>query len=290
MIQIMIAGAQKSGTSSLKYYLGQHPDVHTHERNEIVFFIHDPEYSHGYQEAYPRYFESKPSDNALILAKSAGIMYLPEAVKRLWEHNPAVRIIVCLRNPVDRAYSAYWYARRKGWENLDSFEEGLRAEPARVREDLKKWRQCAYLDRGLYYDQIVRLWERFGKEQVRILFLEDLHRDPVGSCQTLFAWLGIDAGFTPLNRERVNRAATVRSAWLAQLMVSSKAITEVLGPLIPSEVRFFIKDRIKQVNEKGFLPPPMHPETRVRLQKYFEPFNAELSRIVGRDLSHWDRS
>ena len=289
-IQVMIAGAQKAGTSSLKHYLGQHPDIHTHERNEIVFFIHDPEYSLGYEQVYPGYFGAGPPEHALILAKSAGIMYMPEAVDRLWEHNPDIRIIVSLRNPVDRAYSAYWHARRKGWENLDSFQDALDAEPARLREDRTKWRQCAYVDRGKYCDQVVRLWERFGKEQVTIVFLDDLHKDPLGSCRKLFSELGIDPDFTPLSREHANRAATVRSAWVAKLLVSSGAIKSGISWLIPSGARFHIRKRVKQFNEVGFVPPPIDPEARVRLQEYFEPYNVELRRLLGRDLGQWGRS
>ena len=138
-IQLMIVGAQKSGTSSLLRYLEQHPDMHTHPQPEMTFFLQDREYSRGYEWAFAKYFagESDRDDiaNKQLIAKNVMVMHSPEVMQRIYEHNPDIHLVVLLREPVARAYSAYWWARRRGWENIKTYEEALAAEEDRLNEN-----------------------------------------------------------------------------------------------------------------------------------------------------------
>ena len=95
------------------------------------------------------------------------------AINRLYQHNPKVYIILVLRNPVGRAYSAYWYARQIGWENIVSFNDAVWMPPDRSTDPVAK-RSIAYLDRGIYALHIKRILDIFPPEQVLILRFEDL--------------------------------------------------------------------------------------------------------------------
>jgi len=191
-INLMIAGAQKAGTTSLLRYLGTHPDICVHEQIEMTYFALDEEYQRGYRWAYEKYFCYSNDLPSFVFAKNVDIMNLPEAARRLKEHNPDVHIVTLLRNPVERAYSAYWFARSKGREKLKSFEEAIIAEPERLKKDPYKWRHNAYLDKGNYCKHLEMLSNLFGKEKLHIFLDEDFKRDPLQVCNKIVNLFSLD--------------------------------------------------------------------------------------------------
>lgn len=286
-IQLMIVGAEKSGTSSLARYLEQHPDICSHRQREMTYFVNDEDYALGYEKIYSRYFPECQNESTILLAKNVGVMYWPEAVKRLWNHNPKCQLVVILRNPVDRAYSAYWYARRMGWENLKSFEEAIAAEPNRLKEGGLKRRYCAYLDRGIYHKQLSGLFEHFDKNQVHIFLVEDLNSEPINICHKLYNALGIDSDYVPEVSQQHNKAAVPYFPVISSLLSSAHPIKKALRNFLPSMVSSQIRDKIRHWNEKTFVPPLMKQETRDYLINYFKTSNINLEGFLHRDLSHW---
>lgn len=286
-IQMMIVGAQKAGTSSLVRYLGQHPQVCTHRTGEFTFFVNDEEYKSDYEKLFPFYFGDCDPEARFIVAKSAGVMYLPEAIRRLYKHNPDIEIVILLRNPVDRAYSAYCFARQRGWEPLTSFEAALAAGIERFKGNWIQERGCMYLGRGEYVRYLPLLYETFGEEHVHVFLTEDLKDDAENVCHQCFQALGVDPDFTPDVAQRHNEAATVRYERLARL-ISVSPLKRVFSHLIPHALRYRIKNSLRELNRQEATPQPMNPETRLEMIKHFEPFNAKLSELLGRDLSHWD--
>lgn len=126
LVDFMIAGAEKSGTSSLLRYLGGHPRICVHRQSEMTFFVSDEEYVPAYESIFRRYYGNCEKPEPLFVARSVDVMYVPEAARRLWEYNPSFHVAIVLRDPVDRAYSAYWHSCRRGGEGLDVFEDALR--------------------------------------------------------------------------------------------------------------------------------------------------------------------
>ncbi|MEP7167786.1 MAG: sulfotransferase domain-containing protein, partial [Bacteroidota bacterium] len=146
LVDIVIAGVQKAATSSLQVYLGQHPDLITHDEREFSFFVQDDEYTNGYENIFHKYFPEGPSEKK-ILIKNVGIIYWEDAMKRLQQHNPKAKIILVLRNPVARAYSAYWFAKLRGKENAPTFETALLSSEEKIFDKESK-AVAAYLERG----------------------------------------------------------------------------------------------------------------------------------------------
>lgn len=286
----MIAGAQKAATSSWLQYLAQHPDIETHRQREMSYFANEEEFAAGYEHAQLRYFGETRPDSTLI-AKSAGLMYVPEAVSRLYAHNPQMLLVVSLRNPVSRAYSAYWYARRHGIETLASFEEALAAEPQRLAEGFQKHRLVIYVRKGEYIRYIRDLYQRFSPEQVFLVLVEDLRENPGCTVQRIYQALpGLDSSFQPDISERHNESARPRSQLLARLLwspSSSSGAKRVIRRLLPAGSRDRLQSRLAQLNEQDFQPPPMSPQTRAALSEHFRPYNQELAELLQRDLSHW---
>lgn len=289
-IQLIIAGAQKAGTTSLKEYLGQHPAICTHEQREMTYFVRDEQYEQGYRQAWRRYFGCSQAEQ-VIVAKSVEVMYISQAMKRLKAHNANVQIVLSLRNPVDRAYSAYWYARRRGWENIESFEDAIHSDPARFNDEITR-QSCAYLDRSRYIEHIFTLLEYFKREQLHIFLLEDLKRCPRRVLRTLFSLFeNLDADFLPNLEREHNTASLPRSVLFAQFTSSPDTLPyakRVIRRVLPGKWIYHIKNLLQRVNEYDFTPPPMNPETRVHLIEYFKPYNARLSTFLERDLSHWE--
>ena len=209
-IQLMIVGSQKSGTSSLLRYLAQHPDIWTHPQPEMTYFLQDHEYNRGYDSTYTKYF-SKCPDDKYIIAKNVMVMCSTEKMQRIYAHNPNINLILLLREPVSRAYSAYWWARRRGWENIKTFEDALDAEETRHKDDWFKWRQCLYKFNSTYSHHIENLFSMFGKEQVHCFLTDELTNGAKSICQHIFTIMGVNSKFEPTVGKKFNKAAMPRS-------------------------------------------------------------------------------
>jgi len=289
-VQLIIVGAQKAGTTSLLRFLEQHPGICTHSQPEMAYFAIDAEYNLGYERAFHRFFRNCQAEHTILLAKHTMLMYLPEAVKRLYDHNPEVQLVVLLRNPIDRAYSAYWYARRMGWETIETFEKAVDTEPARLQDGWFKWRNCAYLFNGTYIKPLSTLLEHFGKEQIHVFLTEELKEEPLRVCYSVFELFTLPPIALDLNH-RHNRAKRARSETLARVLARFLApqntVRRAIRGFFSDELAHRLRNGVNRLNETEFTPPPMSPETRVRLSEYFEPFNAQLSELLERDFSHW---
>jgi hypothetical protein len=284
----MIVGAQKAGTSSLAYYLAQHPDICTHERLELSYFVNVEDHALGYPSNFERYFAQCPVESR-ILGKSVTVMTDAEPVRRMREHNPDMRVIVILRNPVDRAYSAYWWARRKGYESLETFEEAIAADPRRHRGNIVRIRSTSYIPFGLYADQIEMLRAAFGEEQVQVHLFEDMQSDAVATCRRIFEHIGVDPTFAPDVSGKRNTMSLARSSTVARLLSSQFGLKRRLRRALPRGMAERLKRRAERWNRVTFDQPAMRPETREMLVGRFADENLRLGALIGRDLTHWNR-
>ncbi len=299
-IQLMIVGVQKSATSSLLRYLAQHPDIHTHAQSEMTFFLQDSEYTRGYEWAFAKYFATECSHDQIkekrLIAKNVMVMHSAEVMQRIHAHNPDIHLVVLLREPVARAYSAYWWARRRGWENIKTYEEALAAEAARLNEDRFKWRQCAYQYNSTYYPHVKNLIDQFGRDRFHCLLTDDLKENANSICQNLFNHIGIRADFQPSIDERHNQATPPRSErfnfLFTQFLASHNPLRRAIRKLVPDTTAYKLRKAVLDWNEKpqkntNWTPPPIDPQTRERQVAYFKPFNEQLAELLDRNLSAW---
>ncbi len=289
-IQLMIVGSQKSGTSSLLRYLAQHPEIYTHPQPEMTFFLQDHEYVRGYEWAFAKYF-SKCPENMHIIAKNVMVMCSQEIMQRIYEHNPEIHLIVLLREPVSRAYSAYWWARRRGWENIKTFEDALEVEETRLNENWFKWRQCAYRFNSTYYPLVKNMITQFGADQVHCVLTDELKTDANAVCQQIFKLIGVHLDFEPVVGEHHNQAAMPRSEKLGflftQFLASRNPLRRAIRKFVPDATAYKLRKAILDLNEKTFTPPPLNPQTGQELVQYFKPYNEQLAELLRQDLTHW---
>ena len=187
-------GTQKAGTSALHAYLRAHPALCMAKVKEVHLFDDDQTFfkrTLGGYAAYHRQFA--PTSNTQLIGEiTPAYMYWNDAPRRIWEYNPAMKLIVVLRNPITRAYSQWNMQRDVGIDPLP-FWEALQAESERLRASLPyQNRKFSYVDRGFYTGQLRRLWTFFPAEQVLILRHEDLRRRPDDTIDRVFDFLGVE--------------------------------------------------------------------------------------------------
>lgn len=287
-IDLMVAGTQKGGTTTLAAIVERCQGVVSHSSVEFPYFVDDEWFAQGYEAAFRRSFGSKPTEGTVV-AKSAGVMYLDKASVRLAAVSPDCRLVVVLRNPVERAYSAYWFLRRVGRETAPTFEDALALEGDRLRSGTRDAHLLAYVDRGRYLHQVERLVQRFESGRVQVWLFEDLVADPDRVAGGIAAWAGLD----PVGAETVasigerNASAVPRSRAVSRLMNHPPSVVRGAVALLPPTTRNRWRVRAHALSERSWSPPPMQPETRERLRVLFEPEVDALARFLGRDLSSW---
>jgi hypothetical protein len=185
----LIIGCQKCGTTSLYNYLIQHPNVAAAKKKEIHFF--DFHYGHGY-EWYKKHFPAPngSKDNKRLITGEATPYYVfhPHVPSRAKESLPNIKLILLLRDPVERAFSHYKYHVKLNIEPL-SFEEAVKTETERTAGEWEKMlrdgryqsynlQMYSYLARGVYFSQLERWFAHFPREQILLLKSEELFNNP----------------------------------------------------------------------------------------------------------------
>jgi hypothetical protein len=291
-IDVMIAGAQKAGTTSLVTALGSLQGVLSSHPHEFTWFIDPDRFGESYEEAFVGGFGRVGQPDEKVVAKSASLMFLPAAAERLHLHNACCKILMTLRHPVDRAWSAYWFLRRVGIETAATFERALALEEERLPKDFNRYHEAAYRARGDYAPQVSRMQAMFGEDNVRVLLLEDIREDLASTVADVASWISLstlDEFELPVERVHVNAAARARSEQLAAVL--RRPWSGPLRPLLPARLRRAVRTNVKEpmirANERSAPTETMRTETRQELLEWFAPRNDALASLLGRDLQHW---
>lgn len=210
----IIVGVQKGGTTSLFKDLENHKKIKFNNNKEIHFF--DRHYSKGifwYRSWFPLKIDRRLTGEA-----TPSYIFYPNVIKRMKLYLPKVKLILVLRNPVDRAYSHYQMEKRKFRENL-SFEEAIKHERlnlsplyAQVLEkDDKHANETiinkSYLSRGLYAEQIKILFDYYDKSKILIIESENFKKNKLTTLNEVCDFLGIDY----FNKYQLNKNQNVHS-------------------------------------------------------------------------------
>ena len=196
-VDFVIGGTQKGGTSALDSFLRQHPEICMPEtRKELHFF--DKEENFAGKPNYKKYHAHFEPRSQRVIGEATPIyMYWNAAPYRIWQYNPAMKWILVLRNPVERAFSAWNMETKRGAEHL-SFEEAVERESERCREALPMQHSVySYIDRGFYAPQVRRLFNIFGAGNCLILLTEDLRTNHAPTLRSVFDFLGVDNSAVP---------------------------------------------------------------------------------------------
>jgi len=190
-LDFVLAGAQKSGTTALHYFLSRHPKITMGDQQEIHFFDNDalfvsePDYEQLHQH-YPLLAASTLAGDC-----TPSYIYHEPAMERIWKYNPKIKLLILLRNPVDRAFAHWNMQRFRCREPLDFFD-AVREEKTRMAGAPRaEARRFAYVDRGFYGQQLARLFKFFPREQVKAVKFEDFKEKQREMLTSIFSFLGV---------------------------------------------------------------------------------------------------
>lgn len=211
MNQLFIVGAQRSGSTYLYHLLDSHPQV-TMARPvspEPKFFLNGRLYGKGREFYEQMYFTNPRPQSHYIGEKSTSYIENLEAARRIRDFYSEARILLIVRDPVQRAWSNYRFSVQNELEPL-SFEAALAAERKRLSSNgfSTSVNPYAYRHRGHYIHFIKDYLTVFSADQLKILIFEELVGN-LGSVQALYQWLGLDSSFGPPLLKQVVNAGTV---------------------------------------------------------------------------------
>ncbi len=292
-VDVVIAGAQRAGSTSLVRYLGEHPDIGIHEAIEFPYFVVDHVHRLGYPAAYDRFYGA--ATEPVLLAKSAGVLHRARAVERAVAHNPAVRFVVVLRDPAARAISAYQLARLGGQEPLDDVVAALGAPADRVPDDEERQWACSYVERSRYAGPLRRLAAAVGWDDVLPLRFDDLVSDPEGTCRRVFEFMGVDPDRAhPDYGVAHNPTGRPRSAALGHLLRlrnPSSSGGALLRRVVPARARGRLVQGLLDLNRRTTdAPPPVPAAARRLVVDRCRDDVVELEELLGWDLTAWKQA
>jgi len=271
-IDFFIIGTQKSATTALFSYLKNHYDIYGHEQKELAFFMNDQYFDQGIDYMLDHFFPGATSDKKL-LAKHAMLIYSEKAIERLSKFNSQAKLILVVRDPVKRAYSAYWYARRRGWEDIQSFEKALAKEKSRLEQDgWEKWRNNMYVENGYFGKYLSICLKYFAPEQLIIVNQKSLLENPSLVLSSVCTFLGINDDIQ-FEQTVHNEAAMSRNENVSKIMAwffkPDNPIKLLIKKALPKSKLYKVKDGLLKMNEREAIIPEMNEETKKRLSNTF---------------------
>ena len=285
---IVCPGSAKAGTTSLHALMAQHPAVAVTRSKESDFFVDPKLYGRGCAHYWDNFFEDKPGASFSFEADPI-YMYAHGCMQRISACAPEARVVVMLRNPVDRAYSQYLY-RQTYARYEESFEDMCALEDERIAKSDGDRLEYGCIDRSRYAPQIREILAHFPRERLYVIVFERFVADQSGEFNRLLTWLGLPPVEVKAVRENVGGSA--RSVGLARLLYHPgyRGIRGMVGGLLPNGVRQRVFGAVAAANARESTPEERTPLDRALRRRLLDTFAGdirEVEALTGADLGLW---
>ena len=300
MPDFFVVGAARSATTSLHYYLQQHPEIVMSATKEPNHFVFD----HGVQPARPlidspsiiaKSVADRSTYEALFAGSTPGqrlgdasplYLYVPEAAANIHAEVPDARIIALLRNPVDRAYSHHMHIHRlPREETIPAFRQACEAEIAAADDGSRYGTGSHVLRMGRYAEQVERYLDRFGRESVAVLTYESFQREPAAGLERICSLLGVsDHTFeTDVNYNSAGLTTNALTAWASGAV---RRMQPRIKAFLPARIAA-TAGRMRAKYDRPSAAPPLPDDLRAQLVDWFAPSVAALRALDVVDTSVW---
>lgn len=281
-----IVGAPKAGTTSLYHYLNEHPDIFMADPKELNYFSGSEIRSQElYYKAYivedlPKYKDHFSGSEKKIAVGEASVSYLfyKEVPGKIFELVPDAKIVIILRDPVERAFSHYLMDERLGYISIP-FEDVVYRKKGHTGLELF-YQQ--YLELGFYHDQVKRYLDTFGKNRVRIYFFNDLLNSPRSILEDLFKFLDVKENLNIDIRKKHNVRIEPNSRITGEIYKSGK-LRKLANFLAPGYVKKMIKNVL--FSSGGY--KSLDNQVEKYLRKLYDSDIKKLGGLLSRDIPFW---
>ena len=273
-----IIGAPRSGTTSLYEYLKDVPGVYLSPVKEPQYFA--PNYPKNDslkptldKKQYLALFENV-KDKKAIGEASTSYLWDPDSPRKIYETIPKARLIVILRNPINRAFSHYLTGVRSNYEK-QSFYDALE----KIITNFEPLTSKRYLHAGLYAKQIKRYLDIFGRKQFKIIIFEEFIKDPKGTINEVLKFLNLHYQITEFNASIHNTYKLPRGK-IESVLLNNELIRQISQKIFSKNIRAKLRDKILLTEDK----PRISTRENEILYKFYSDDVSELKKILGRKL------
>jgi hypothetical protein len=292
----LIVGPPKCASTSLHYFMGQHPDIFTTRIKEPHFF--NDHYEKGI-EFYAHYFKEAKNVSASCEATPT-YAFLPFVADRIKRHFPDIKLIFTFRNPVERAFSNWlmlWDAgiekadfreaieinlrqlKYISWEGEDAAKQWISRPHSIARGE--KWLRT-YVEGSMYAQMMRQYRRRFSNEQIKYIFLEDLQHNFDNTLSDLFHFVGVSTDFKISNKNEQNFYYD-RKYYRLLIKIVGIHKARQLAKRLPKGIKNVFKQKKGQVKIK----PALKIEDRQYMYNIFKSDIEDLEKLTARDLTNW---
>ena len=298
-LDFIVIGAQKAGTTSLYHYLKPSPEVYLPPEKEAPFFYLNKFYENGWEWYVKQYFSNAP-ENRLWGKVTPSYMSDLRVPERLYQEMPNIKLIVLLRNPIDRAISHYKMAVKRG-EEKESFSQVLskRLEPSYLGEsrsltgETKNYNANRYFVLGEYGRILEQYFSFFKEKQILVLFTENLSQDPKSTLICISNFLGIDYNYqAPIHRRYHVGGTKTRLPWKGNQLTNS-SIFQFFMSILPDHKGEILKRRfLFWYNIWNTMPDPesieLSESDRKKLTEFYYKDVKKIQELLSLELIPWE--
>jgi len=299
----LIIGAGKSGTTSLDFYLEQHPEVFMSPVKEPNFYGYELHQETDFSSAPDElaYYQQSVTDKASYLQlfseveseKAVGeisntYLYHKNACTRIKKYIPEAKLIAIFRQPAERLYSRYLHLARDNRLPTENFADCL-------DKSTIWWQRNDLVKEGFYYRHLSKFYDEFPKDQIKVFLYDDLKNDTAGLMREIFEFLGVDPGFSPDTSVKYNSSGFVKSKNYDKVFGYNGLIRQTAKKLVPGRIYQTLRRNpvaqkaLTKVREKNLHKPKLSPELKREVTNIYREDIEKLSALVEKDLSHWLR-
>ena len=282
----LIIGTPKAGTTAIYHYLNQHPEIYFSPKKEPHFFSfigeQKPHWGVKTLAEYEKLFEGVTTEKAIGEA-STWYLYSQSAAEQIKKYIPDVKLIIILRNPIERAYSSWVFRCEQGWEHIKDFHRAIAIETERINNK-EQW-DYHYLNAGFYYQQIKRYLEFFEEKQLEVYLYEDFQQEPANILKKIFYFLQVNDTFEANLSQYYNVTSSVKNLRLQSLIKNNQLFKNIGKRYIPKYLVKNLKNMALNLNTTDKVEISLESK-RELISIYQEDIN-KLQSLINRDLSIW---